>query len=100
MNAARAFGVAFRVDAAGLAKFQEYGVDLEAASGQSHHQLPVPAVFIIDRSGVIRFVHANPDYTTRISAEALLAAARTVADAVPPGHSGQPIPVVPAHPPY
>jgi alkyl hydroperoxide reductase subunit AhpC len=37
------------------------------------------AVFIIDRAGVIRFVHANPDYTTRISPDALLDAARTVA---------------------
>lgn len=100
MSAARAFGVAFRVDAAGLAKFREYGVDLEAASGQTHHELPVPAVFIIDRSGVIRFVHANPDYTTRISADALLAAARKVADAATLGQAGQPLPVVPAHPPY
>jgi peroxiredoxin len=79
MSAARAFHVAFRLDAAGLARYREHGVDLEAASGQKHHELPVPAVFIIDRSGVIRFVHANPDFTTRISPDALLEAARTVA---------------------
>ncbi len=79
MAAARAYHVAFRVDDATIAKYKEFGVDLEAASGQKHHQLPVPAVFIIDRAGIIRFVHANPDYTTRISPEELVSAAETVA---------------------
>ena len=78
MNAARAYRVAFRVDAAALAQYREYGIDLEAASGQTHHELPVPAAFIIDRAGVIRFVHANPDFTTRISPDELLKAARAV----------------------
>jgi peroxiredoxin len=81
MNAARAYHVAYRLDATTLAKYGEYGVDLEAASGQQHHELPVPAVFIIDRSGTIRFVYANPDYTTRISPQALLAAAQAAAEA-------------------
>jgi peroxiredoxin len=79
MNAGRAYRVAFRLDAEALAQYRRYGVDVEAASGQTHHELPVPAVFIIDRAGVIRFVHANPDYTTRISPDALLDGARAVA---------------------
>ena len=79
MSAARAYHVAYHLDAAAMAKYGEYGVDLEAASGQSHHQLPVPAVFIIDRTGVIRFVYANPDYTVRITPDALLDAAQKVA---------------------
>jgi len=78
MHASRAFGIAYHVDDASVIKMREYGVDLEQASGQAHHELPVPAVFIIDRSGVIRFVHANPDYTTRISPEELLRAAQAV----------------------
>jgi peroxiredoxin len=79
MSAARAYHVAYQLDAEALAKYGEYGVDLEAASGHGHHQLPVPAVFIVDRAGVIRFVYANPDYTTRIAPEALLDAAQRVA---------------------
>jgi alkyl hydroperoxide reductase subunit AhpC len=39
----------------------------------------LPAVFIIDRAGIIRFVHANPDCTVRISPEELLASAEAVA---------------------
>jgi peroxiredoxin len=76
MSAARAYHVAYHLDSVALARYGEYGVDLEAASGQAHHQLPVPAVFIIDRMGVVRFVYANPDYTTRISPDALLEAAQ------------------------
>ena len=76
MSAARAYHVAYHLDAAAMAKYGEYGVDLEAASGQQHHQLPVPAVFIIDRAGVIRFVYANPDYTVRMAPEALFEGAQ------------------------
>lgn len=78
MSAARAYHVAYQLDATALAKYGEYGVDLEAASGYRHHQLPVPAVFIVDKLGVVRFVYANPDYTTRISPDALLEAAQRV----------------------
>ena len=76
MNAAHAYQVAFRVDEATLAKYKEYGIDLRSTTGQSNPELPVPAVFLIDTRGVIRFVHANPDYTTRISPDELLSAAQ------------------------
>jgi len=79
MVLARAFGVAFRVDDETLTKYESYGIDLQAASGRSHYQLPVPAVFIIDRAGAIRFSHRDEDYTQRLSGEALLAAARRIA---------------------
>jgi len=56
---ARAFGIAFRVDDATLTRYKTAGVDLEVASGYTHHQLPVPAVFVIDKQGIIRFTYAN-----------------------------------------
>lgn len=74
-NAARAFGVAFRVDDVTYEKYKGYGIDLEAASGYDHHQLPVPAVYLVDTDGNIEFMHANPDYTTRLESSAILAAA-------------------------
>ena len=73
---AKAFGLAFRVDDATVAKYREYKVDLNASSGRDHHVLPVPAVYIIDQTGTIRFAHANPDYKSRLEPEKLLAAAR------------------------
>jgi len=79
MSVTRSFGLAFRVDDPTLRKYREFGIDLEKASGHDHHLLPVPAVYIIDKAGVIRFAHWNPDFKQRLSADELLAAAKQVA---------------------
>jgi peroxiredoxin len=78
-NGSRGFGIAWKVPDAELRELRGYGIDLEEASGADHHLLPVPAVFLIDRGGVIRFRYANPDYKIRIDTESLLEAARRVA---------------------
>ncbi len=73
---AQAFGLVFRVDDPTLEKYRGFGIDLEKASGRDHHLLPVPAVYIVDTTGTIRFAHWNPDYKTRLASEDLLKAAR------------------------
>lgn len=75
MEAAEAFGLAFRVSEEVLARYANYGIDLEAASGRDHLLLPVPAAFVITE-GVIRLAYVNPDYRTRVDADVLLTAAR------------------------
>jgi len=47
MDAAHAFGVAFHVDAATLAKMKTYGIDLEATQGTARHELPVSSSSIV-----------------------------------------------------
>src|ERR1700756_5914171 len=54
-EAMKNFGVAYRVDDATIANYKKFNVDLERSSGQTHHILPVPAVFIINRTGEIVF---------------------------------------------
>jgi peroxiredoxin len=76
MEAAQAFGLAFEVDAPMLEKLASYNIDIEDASGETHHLLPIPAVFIVGKDGVIDFSYANPDYKTRLAPEVLLAAAK------------------------
>ncbi|MDX1443056.1 MAG: peroxiredoxin-like family protein [Gammaproteobacteria bacterium] len=78
--AAKSFGIAFRVDDATVKKYRDYNIDLEAASGRDHHALPVPAVFIIDTHGLIRFAYVNPDYRFRLAPNVLLAAAEAALD--------------------
>jgi hypothetical protein len=41
-----------------------------------HHELPVPAVFLVGTNLVIQFEYVNPDYSVRVHSELLLAAAR------------------------
>ncbi len=79
-DAAKAFGLAFQVDAETYEQLLGYGIDLEAASGRDHHLLPVPAVFLIDRDAKIRFRYFNPDYKQRLSGEELLEAAQSFGD--------------------
>ncbi len=76
MAAAKGLGIAFEVDEKGLKQFTELGIDLEDASGETHHQLPAPAVFVVGKDGVIKFEYVNPNHTVRLEADVLLAAAR------------------------
>lgn len=74
MQASSAFGLSFKLDAPTLKKLDSYNIDVEAASGQTHHLLPVPAVYIVNTDGIIQFRYYNPDYTTRLSAEEIVEA--------------------------
>lgn len=80
LEAAKAFGLAFRLDQATLDRYKTFGIDLEEVSGHEHHSLPVPAVFIFDSEGRVAFEYVNPDYRVRIPPDLLLAAARTFAE--------------------
>jgi len=79
LEAAKAFGIAFQLTEAEVAEYSDYGIDLEAASGQDHHQLPVPSVFLVEAGGAIRWVYSNPDYEVRPDKALLLEAARKLA---------------------
>ena len=76
--AAQAFGIAFKVDDATVEKYKGFKIDLDAASGHSHHLLPHPAVFVVDTQGVIRFAHVNSDYKVRLAPAKILEAARAI----------------------
>jgi peroxiredoxin len=79
-SAAKAFGLAFQVGDQTLQRFKGFGKLLEEASGETHHILPVPAVYLIGKDGIIDFTYVNPDYKVRLEPQILLAAARAHAD--------------------
>jgi hypothetical protein len=76
--ASKVFGIAYQVNDNGLKALAQYGVDLEAASGETCHLVPVPAVFIVSSVGTIQFEYVNPDYSVRAQPDLLLGAARLV----------------------
>ena len=80
LEATRAFGIAFKMNDETVSKYQGYGIDLEAVSGESHHVLPAPSTFLIGTDGVVRFQYTNPDYAVRLSPNVLLAAAKAYTD--------------------
>jgi peroxiredoxin len=80
MAGARAMGLAYKVDQELVQRYKENGIDLEEASGMDHHQLPVPAVYIIGQDGTFLFNYVNPDYHRRIPSAILLTAAQEFND--------------------
>src|SRR6056297_57865 len=72
LNAAKAFGLAFKVDDATAKKYKVFGIDLESASGRDNQSLPIPAVLIVDASGKIVFAHSDPDYKKRLDPAAII----------------------------
>jgi peroxiredoxin len=72
LSAASGFGLAFKVDDATVTKYKGFGLDLEKASGQTHHALPIPAIYVVSKDGVVTFAHSNPDYRQRLDVKDLL----------------------------
>ncbi len=79
IEAAVAFGTAFRVDPNYEKRLGEFGADLKGSSIQQYGALPVPSVYVIDTTGKIVFDFVNADYKVRLPADELLAAAHSVA---------------------
>lgn len=77
-DAAKAFGLAFVVDPQTIERYKGFGIDLNDASGEDHNILPVPAVYVIDKAGKIRYVYTNPDYRVRLKGEELLKAVKAI----------------------
>ncbi len=75
MEAAKAFGLSFQVPQELVSKYKnEYKIDVEAASGEKHHMLPHPALFVVGKDGVIKFAHVDENYRVRLEADAILKA--------------------------
>jgi peroxiredoxin len=78
-QAAIALGIAFKASDQTMQRRIEKGDDIEESSMARHGVLPVPAVFAINREGIITYAYANPDYKVRVSADELVAAATEIA---------------------
>jgi peroxiredoxin len=72
-----AFHVVRNVGDDELAKMKGFGVDLESYSGKMHHKIAIPALFLIDRTGVVRWAHSDPDFKVRPSTAQILSAIDT-----------------------
>lgn len=61
-QAAESLNVLFALDEETQKKYEGYGIDLDQTNGSGEWKLPHPATFIIDREGVVRYAHVDPDY--------------------------------------
>ncbi|MGD9791218.1 MAG: DUF3179 domain-containing (seleno)protein [Phycisphaerales bacterium] len=63
--AAKAFKVHFVVDDATKAKYQQFGLKVAESNVSGTWELPAPATFVIDKTGVIRWSFTDWDYKKR-----------------------------------
>ena len=79
LQAAQAFGLAFYTSDKVTKMYQaKLGVSnplFNMPTGEARLVLPVPAIYMIDKTGLIQFMYANPNYKVRPAPELILSAA-------------------------
>lgn len=73
-NIANKFGIVFKVPDSYLIKIKTMGVDMAKFNGDSSNKLPIPATYVVDTTGKIRFSYIDPDCTKRCEPEEILKA--------------------------
>lgn len=69
---AAAFGLRFKLPDYLIDLYKSRQIDLPAVNGDPSWTLPMPARFVIDCNGIIRYAEVNPDYTRRPDPSELL----------------------------
>lgn len=77
-KAASDFGLVFTFPDDLKQLYQKFGIDVARHNGDDSWTLPIPARFIIDPQGIIRYAEADPDYTVRPEPEHTLEALRSL----------------------
>ena len=72
LAAAQAFGIAFTLSPELVALYAKAGNDLPTLNGNGQWVLPVPATYLVDRSGVVAWAHVEADYRRRAEPQDVL----------------------------
>ena len=73
---ADAFGLRYQVPEELKQVYLDLGIDLAEANGDDDWTLPMPARYVIDPEGVVRWADVHADYTTRPEPDETLEAVR------------------------
>lgn len=77
-DTAKRYGLAFDLTDELAVLYDKFGFDLQRVNGGHPHTLPLPATYVIDRDGTVRWTFVNTDYTTRAEPSDILAALDTL----------------------
>lgn len=74
MRIMKMYDVDYAMDEKTISAYKGYGLDMEKLNGtENGTNLPVPAVFVINKEGLIIFRHFDKDYTKRAKISEVLA---------------------------
>lgn len=77
-GAALGLGLAFYAGEELMRAYRDNGVDFTALYGADSGILPIPATYLLDREGVVRYAFVDPDLRRRAEPEDVLAALRAL----------------------
>ncbi len=72
---AKELGIAYALEKSVYQDLIDLGINLEETQGNTEHLLPVPAVFYVDKLGIINFQYVNPNHKIRLHPKVMLCAA-------------------------
>jgi len=72
---AKKFGIVFKLDPEASQLYERaLQVKLKDYNGDDSEQLPMPASYVVDQDGIIKFAFVDPDYTKRAEPNDIIAA--------------------------
>jgi peroxiredoxin len=72
------YGIKYKMPESLIVLYKQLGLKLDEHNGDDSWTIPMPARYIIDREGMIRYADVNPDYTRRPEPEDTLSALETI----------------------
>lgn len=73
---ARQYGLVYSLSEPLRALQKGFGNPIPKFNGDDSWELPMPGTFVLDRGGIVRLAHVDPDYTKRLEPAAILEALR------------------------
>lgn len=71
---AESYGLVFTVSEELRPIYEKFGIDIPGFNGDDTFRLPVPATFVIDQSGTVRYAFVDADYTKRLDPDDIILA--------------------------
>lgn len=69
---AKQIGIAYAIPEYLLKVYEKYGLDISKHNSSDKFELPLPATYVLDKEGVVRYTFVTPDYTIRANMEDIL----------------------------
>ena len=63
---AREYGLVYVLDETMRPLYENWGIDIPKSNGDQSYELPIPATYLIDKSGMIKYAFLDTDHTIRM----------------------------------
>ncbi len=69
---AREYGLVYTLDESLRPLYEGWGIDIPKSNGDQSYELPIPATYLIDKSGLIKYAFLDTDYTKRMEPSSIV----------------------------